>query len=826
MTALASFDDDGLIALLAYRPDLAHPAPGDLVEVARRAGTWPSVAACYRHLDLWCQQVVQGRLLLPPGTTISALATFLGAGVEAADVEAAVERLVARALGLRHKEAFELVPAFAELAWPARLGPPARHALDAETNGQLVAMARRLGVPPGRTKAGTLTGVAAALSDPLLVLGVVDAGPRGTGELARRVANDGPMVSLPGGLYGPAGSDRTPAGWLLNRGLLVSDGWSTAVMPGEVALTIRGGHPFPEPANRPPPLAPEEVGVERVDASAAETALRLVADLAALVEDWSTTPPRLLKAGGLGVRDLRRAAKALGRDEADTARLVDAAAMAGLVVADLVTDTALPTPAADDWLELDAASRWGQVMVAWLASSLHLGLAGEMGTKDKPIPPLLNRAIEPEAAPRRQAVLSALAEVEPGWAVPARHLGPRMAWQAPALWAGGPGSPETMIEWVVAEAELLGLGAGRALATAGRLAVADQLDEAIAILARHAPPVSATFVVQADLTVVAPGELASAVRVELELLADVESTGAATVYRLSEASLRRGFDAGRSADEITTFLSEHASRPLPQSLTYLVADLGRKFGHLRLAATRCYVRSDDPSLLAEVVRSRRAARLELRLLAPTVAVTDAQADEVLATLRGAGYLPAHEDAAGGLVVTRPERRRAAPRASTASRRWPVDSSPMAELRRRAGMAQPTAPPTDAELATLVGRLRRAPSRAATPPPPPPPPAPPPPAPPLPDLELFDEPDRPMDIAKGSEAVTELLGRAFFEDWPVRIGYTNRNGRSTQLNVAVLALPDTHVPVDVLPEGTQRTLALDRVEWARVMTDAEEEHLYR
>jgi hypothetical protein len=365
-----------------------------------------------------------------------------------------------------------------------------------------------------------------------------------------------------------------------------------------------------------------------------------------------------------------------------------------------------------------------------------------------------------------------------------------------------------MTEWVVEEAELIGLAARRALATTGRLAEGGRVDEAAAALGVHAPPVSSSFVVQADATVVAPGELAAPVRADLELLGDVESKGAATVYRLSEGSLRRGFDAGRTAEEILAFLDAHASRAVPQSLRYLVTDLGRRFGQVRVGAARCYVRSEDPSLLAEVARSRRTTRLGLRLLAPTVAVSDAEPQVVLQALRDAGHLPAQEDAAGGLVLVRPERRRASarplPRRAVPQAAEPVDPASVVARLRRARPPAPAAPPRP------TPRSRAAPPATKAAPPP---------------AALFDDAVRPREIVKDREQVAELLAQAFVEDWAVRIAYTNRKGRSSQLSVVLLGPPTADVFVDVLPRGGERVLALERIEWARAMTEAEEDHLY-
>ena len=99
------------------------------------------------------------------------------------------------------------------------------------------------------------------------------------------------------------------------------------------------------------------------------------------------------------------------------------------------------------------------------------------------------------------------------------------------------------------------------------------------------------------------GEPATAIRTELDLLGDVESKGAATVYRISEGSVRRAFDAGRTAEDILAFLARHATRGVPQPLTYLVTDIGRRFGNVRVGSAISYLRSDDPALLAEVLQA-------------------------------------------------------------------------------------------------------------------------------------------------------------------------------------------------------------------------------
>ena len=87
-----------------------------------------------------------------------------------------------------------------------------------------------------------LADVAGILEDPATVSSLIDAAPPGVADLAARAAADGPLVSVPGGLYGF--TDRTPAGWMANRGLLGVVDYYTAVMPREPAIALRGGQIF------------------------------------------------------------------------------------------------------------------------------------------------------------------------------------------------------------------------------------------------------------------------------------------------------------------------------------------------------------------------------------------------------------------------------------------------------------------------------------------------------------------------------------------------------------------------------------------------------
>ncbi len=84
--------------------------------------------------------------------------------------------------------------------------------------------------------------------------------------------------------------------------------------------------------------------------------------------------------------------------------------------------------------------------------------------------------------------------------------------------------------------------------------------------------------------------------------------------------------------------------------------------------------------------------------------------------------------------------------------------------------------------------------------------------------------RPERIARDPATVAELLELALVEEWPVRMAYTNKKGNSTQLNVAILDVGRREVVVELLSGWESRVLALSRVSWVRILTEAEEDAL--
>jgi len=142
---------------------------------------------------------------------------------------------------------------------------------------------------------------------------------------------------------------------------------------------------------------------------------------------------------------------------------------------------------------------------------------------------------------------------------------------------------------------------------------------------------------------------------------EVESAGGATVYRFTETTVRRALDAGRTAAELHELFATRSATPVPQGLTYLVDDVARRHGRLRGGAAASFLRSDDEVLIAEVLAAPAAGSLELRRIAPTVAVSPLPLAELMDGLREAGFTPTAEDQGGAVLDLTDRGRRISPR---------------------------------------------------------------------------------------------------------------------------------------------------------------------
>ena len=638
---------------------------GELADRLQRPG---SVALALPRLALPYLQVAEALAALGAPASRGALAELLGAAGTGTDggtdadrargLDAALEVLADHALVWPDGTGLLRMAAPLRGAWDAPLGldRPLAELLTDMNSDELRRMLTALGIKPPGTKQQRLAALVDHHSDPEQLTAVLAQAPTATRRLLERQAK-----SAPGRrsyiLFGTReAAPEKGAAWALERGLLTQDrhGYGPIRMPAEVALVLRGPGwhaPF-EPA--PPVARFLPVAEAEVDREAAAAATEFAAHAASVLSVCAAEPPTLLKSGGVGARELARIGKAAQRDKTVVRVTLETAYAAGLLARN---GGRVPvTEAYDAWAEREPAQRLAALLDAWW--TLPLTPAQARDDEGKALPALTGTPPCDGCVQARHGLLAAAAQVPAGQGMKSTSdLGPLVAWHRP--FADQLPQDERPFATAIREAELLGVLARGAVSPIGAALLAGDTDQLTVVARRLLPAATGTARIGSDLTAIATGIPSARLTTLLDSLADREADGTASVWRFSPGTIRRGLDAGRGPDEITADLAAIAAGPLPQPLTYLIADTARLHGRVRLAPAACVIHGEEPALLAEIAAHRKLARLGLRLLAPTVLVSRAPLDETLALLRAEGFAPVAETAEGTVRVEQAQRHRAA-----------------------------------------------------------------------------------------------------------------------------------------------------------------------
>ncbi|WHT18935.1 helicase-associated domain-containing protein [Crossiella sp. CA-258035] len=706
---LRGLDRTALVRLFELRPDvLVEPAPRYWDGLAKALSTRTSLELALRELDQDALSITQAIQVLGPSATPAELAGTLASPRSL--VTAALARLAEHALVWPTADGGLACPPRLATWWtaPLGLGAPLADLLTPCPLAEVRALTVRHGLPAEGTRATLTRRLADHLGDRSRLTRLLAGLPRPAAKLLTGLLADHPRVTLTDGELTDEDLAATAAP-LLELGLLLRRGKSAAEVPREVGFALPEhrrrfrltGPPRPATSPATPELARSQAAV------AAAEAVRLTTTL---LEHAEAEPIPALLSGGIGTRELRRLAKSFGCPPEHAALWLDLAYAADLLGhhrAGHHLDSYAPTAAYDDWRTQPAAHRWTTLVRTWL--TLPEAPTHRQTPDGRTIPPTVPNPGPAKA--QRQAILTAYAELAPDQRAADPAILAQLAWHVPMLTTTD--HTRALAQATLTEARLLGLlsedqltEAGHALlaATASRraravapegrspatspaeaapapspapnseaasrpgtapasgtaLAAGSAPDPEAALLAAATallPATVGTARLQSDLTAIVTGDPAQHLVRLLDTVADLETNSSARVWRFSAASIRRALDTGATADGLLADLAEVAAGGVPQPLAYLVRDVARRHGSIRVVDAGCVIHTADEIQALEIMNSRPAERLGLRQVAPTVLVSPRPRPESLAQLRRAGFTPVGEDATGNEVPEAQEPRR-------------------------------------------------------------------------------------------------------------------------------------------------------------------------
>jgi hypothetical protein len=403
---LRSRTDEELSDLLRRRPDLTVPVPVDVSALAARAQSRVSTARALEGLTQFTLLILDAARLTRDADGRTSAAAILAMAPDLPEVPGALAELRALFLLYGPDEALELTPALDDVSspYPAGLGHPA-----AELNARTEALC----ADPAKLRRAVL---AASPSARAVLDRLAEGPPVGTVSAAALAGvTPGSAIGVPDTDLHDEGTDEPggPVRRLVEQGLLVPVSAETVELPREIGLLLRRDTgPLGVLRARPPAITPVGRDLKAADSAGAGQAMEVVRRVEALLDAVAAEPPAVLRAGGLGVREIRRLAKSAGMDEGTSILLLEVAYAAGLL-GDSEAATAksrrvggpageqiwLPTVSYDLWRAMSLAQRWANLAGAWLAMPRQVIQPGQRDDRDKPLNALSTDGERP-GAPR------------------------------------------------------------------------------------------------------------------------------------------------------------------------------------------------------------------------------------------------------------------------------------------------------------------------------------------------------------------------------------------------------------------------------------------
>ncbi|CAB4631337.1 unannotated protein [freshwater metagenome] len=331
-----------------------------------------------------------------------------------------------------------------------------------------------------------------------------------------------------------------------------------------------------------------------------------------LIFDFDQHLVREVAKGAIGLPDVKRASAHLGKSKEYVKSIFELAKVSGLVSAS--EKRFQPTALADSWIAASPKARWIILCEAWSS------LLGAAGAKE-----LLTRLSQG----------------------PSRTLSELIQTSFPFATA----APASRINRLAEMADQLGLSSGGFAASWLPDVLSNKLAAAAKDLESRLPAQQERIIIQADLSIITPGPLASGVEVQLRKFADTENIGLASSYRISPLSISCGLEEGMTENQMRLLLQKLNGAGLPQPVDYLIRETAERFGRLKISSHErgSLLISSDELLAKQITMDSKLKSLMLEAT-PEGVVSPIDSQSLYHALRENGYLAVLVDERGKVIA--------------------------------------------------------------------------------------------------------------------------------------------------------------------------------
>ena len=158
-------------------------------------------------------------------------------------------------------------------------------------------------------------------------------------------------------------------------------------------------------------------------------------------------------------------------------------------------------------------------------------------------------------------------------------------------------------------------------------------------IASHLPKPVNQLIVQADLTMIAPGPIDYPTDRQIRLFAEPESVSLASNFRLTTTSVVHGMECGLTADDIKATLDRLSTTEIPQPVEYLLKDATEKFGSLTIisSAKGSIIEARDPAMLAQIKNQSELRAFHFVPITENQMLSKHDSDLLYFNIRSCGY---------------------------------------------------------------------------------------------------------------------------------------------------------------------------------------------